>query len=200
MGDQEKVGLATMGAFFRRYVGGEIAFDPYMTGELSADGAHPQIPAVGLPDQSTSGARIACVERLHDELLRRRRPSARDVMRPETDNPLTVERARDGDHRQRLRQPVPRRRRRQPAAGRPRRAASTGATRSRRTSRPRQLGVPGLPTATKGCPLPAASALGGQNGTRESAPVNHSYGLQLALAWDQPAVDRAPASRPRRAT
>ena len=45
----------------------------------------------------------------------------------------------------------------------------------------------GLPTATKGCPLPAAAALGGQSGIRERRPVNHSYGLQLALAWDQPA-------------
>ena len=35
--------------------------------------------------------------------------------------------------------------------------------------------------------MPAAGALGGQNGIREQAPVNHSYGLQLALAWDQPA-------------
>ncbi len=52
---------------------------------------------------------------------------------------------------------------------------------------PGLIGVPGLPTATKGCPLPAATALGGQNGVREQAPVNHSYGLQLALAWDQPA-------------
>jgi len=31
MGDQEKMGLATMAAFFRRYVGGEGAFEPYLT-------------------------------------------------------------------------------------------------------------------------------------------------------------------------
>ena len=31
----------------------------------------------------------------------------------------------------------------------------------------------------------AASALGGQNGTRENSPINHSYGRQLTLAWDQ---------------
>ena len=60
---------------------------------------------------------------------------------------------------------------------------------------PAQLGETGLPTATKGCPLPAATALGGQNGTRENAPVNHSYGLQLALAWDNPvAATGAPAT------
>ena len=34
---------------------------------------------------------------------------------------------------------------------------------------------------------PPPRALGGQSATRENAPVNHSYGLQLALAWDQPA-------------
>jgi hypothetical protein len=50
---------------------------------------------------------------------------------------------------------------------------------------PSQLGVTGLPTAVKGCPLPAAAALGGQNGIRENGPVNQSYGLQLALAWDR---------------
>ncbi|MXG89978.1 Ig-like domain-containing protein [Nocardioides flavescens] len=39
MGDQEKLGLATMAAFFRRYVGGEGAFEPYMTGELGGQNA-----------------------------------------------------------------------------------------------------------------------------------------------------------------
>ena len=29
----------------------------------------------------------------------------------------------------------------------------------------------------------AAAALGGQSGTRENSPINHSYGRQLALAW-----------------
>jgi dienelactone hydrolase len=38
MGDQEKVGLAVMSSFFRRYVGGEGGFDPYMTGERNAAG------------------------------------------------------------------------------------------------------------------------------------------------------------------
>ena len=54
---------------------------------------------------------------------------------------------------------------------------------------PSPLGItPTLPTAVKGCPLPVATALGGQsNGARENAPVNRSYGLQLALAWNGPA-------------
>ena len=49
MGDQEKIGLATMNAFFRRYVGGEGALDPYMTGELSVEADHLQIPASACP-------------------------------------------------------------------------------------------------------------------------------------------------------
>ena len=56
MGDQEKAGLAMMSAFFRRYVGGDNAFDPYMTGELSADGVTPQLPASACP---TSAVRHA---------------------------------------------------------------------------------------------------------------------------------------------
>ena len=48
--------LATMGAFFRRYVGGDVAFEPYMTGEVSADGTTPQLPASACPT-SVSGTR-----------------------------------------------------------------------------------------------------------------------------------------------
>src|SRR5690606_30983164 len=31
----------------------------------------------------------------------------------------------------------------------------------------------------------AKGALGGQSGTRENSPINHSYGRQLALAWEE---------------
>ena len=88
MGDQEKAGLALMGSFFRRYVGGDVAFDPYMTGELGEDGVSPQIPVSACPT-STSGTRIPCVER--NLVTYFAEPVARrDVLRPETDNPLTV--------------------------------------------------------------------------------------------------------------
>ncbi len=88
MGDQEKAGLALMGSFFRRYVGGDVAFDPYMTGELGEDGVSPQIPVSACPT-STSGTRIPCVER--NMVTYFAEPVARrDVLRPETDNPLTV--------------------------------------------------------------------------------------------------------------
>ena len=80
MGDQEKVGLATMSAFFRRYVGGDVAFDPYMTGEVSADGTTPQLPASACPT-SVSGTRIPCFDRLMTSYF----PAPaerRDVLRP----------------------------------------------------------------------------------------------------------------------
>ncbi len=59
MGDQEKIGLATMAAFFRRYVGGEGAFEPYMTGELSDHRVAPADPRVRLPDQRVRHPRSA---------------------------------------------------------------------------------------------------------------------------------------------
>ena len=82
MGDQEKIGLATMSAFFRRYVGGEGAFDPYMTGELSADGDDTAAARVGLPDQRLRHPHPVLRAR-DDQLLRRagrapRRDPARD--------------------------------------------------------------------------------------------------------------------------
>lgn len=184
MGDQPKAGLATMGAFFRRYVGGEVAFDPWMTGEVSADGTTPQLPASACPT-SASGARIPCFDRLMTSYFPA--PAERlDVLRPETDNPLTVSALGTAITGSGFSNPY---------------LVGGGITPLPPTTAggfdwcnpepthfaPSQLGVPGLPTATKGCPLPAAGALGGQNGVREQAPINHSYGLQLALAWDQPA-------------
>src|SRR4029078_2416209 len=83
MGDQTKVGLAVMSSFFRRYVGGDVAFDPYMTGELSADGVTPQLPAGACPTSAT-GVRIPCFDRLQTTYFAE--PAARrDVLRPETD-------------------------------------------------------------------------------------------------------------------
>ena len=196
MGDQEKAGLAMMGAFFRRYVGGDVAFDPYMTGEVSADGDHAAAARPRPARRRASGTRIPCFDRLMTSYF----PAPaerRDVLRPETDNPLDGQRARHRDHRVGLLEPVPGRRRHQPAPADDRRAASTGATRSRRTSRPRLVGVPGPADGDEG--LPAA---GGDRARRperrpREAPVNHSYGLQLALAWDQPASIARGSRRPR---
>ncbi|MDA0184285.1 alpha/beta hydrolase [Solirubrobacter phytolaccae] len=193
MGDQEKAGLALMSSFFRRYVGGDAAFDPYMTGELGEDGVSPQIPVTACPT-STAGTRIPCVERNLVSYFAE--PAARrDVLRPETDNPLTVSALGTAITGSGFANPY---------------IASGGVSPLPATTAggfdwcnpepiyftPSSLGFSGLPTATKGCPLPAASALGGQSGTRENAPVNHSYGMQLALAWEQKASisTRVPAA------
>ena len=195
MGDQEKIGLATMNSFFRRYVGGEAAFDPYMTGERTAtdpgslpvsEDACPSQVITGPSGNGTNGPRMACKERMLDELLRPRGGAAR--------------RDRAGC--------------RQPARARARWARPSAAAGSRtRTCRPvacsrppattasgfdwcnpepdhfqlGQVGLNGYPTAEKACPLPAIGTLGGQDGVRERGPVNQSYGLQLALAWDKAA-------------
>ena len=114
MGDQEKAGLATMGAFFRRYVGGDVAFDPYMTGEVSADGTTPQLPASACP---TSRVRRAdpVLRPVDDELLPRSGRAPRRVA-PRDGQSAHGQRARHRDHRLGLLEPVPRRRRHQPAA------------------------------------------------------------------------------------
>jgi hypothetical protein len=184
MGDQPKIGLALMGAFFRRYVGGDVAFDPYMTGELSEDSGAPQLPPSACPT-SVSGARMPCEERVLTSYFAE--PAARrDVLRPETDNPLAVSALGTAITGGGFSNPY------LPGGGiQPVPPTTPGGfdwcNPEPLHFTPSQVGVSGLPTAIKGCPLPAANALGGQSGTREGAPVNHSYGLQLALAWDQPA-------------
>jgi len=57
---------------------------------------------------------------------------------------------------------------------------------------PTQVGFPNgtRPKAVRQCPMPADAGLGGQAGTRENSPVNNSYGLQLALAWDDPVANK----------
>ena len=88
MGDQEKMGLATVAAFFRRYVGGEGAFEPYLTGELAAEG-EPSIPQSACPT-SIAGKRIPCIDRVADSYTAP--PHERmDVLRPDTEHPTTLD-------------------------------------------------------------------------------------------------------------
>lgn len=182
MGDQEKIGLATMAAFFRRYVGGEGAFEPYMTGELSDTASHLQIPETACPT-SESGTRIGCEEYVSTSYF----PAADqrvDVIRPEIENPLGLNALGGSLSGSGFANPY---------------VAGGGVTPTPKTTAggydwcnpepdefaPAQLGKGSLPTAAKACPLPGITALGGQNnGMRENAPVNHSYGRQLALAWE----------------
>jgi hypothetical protein len=184
MGDQEKAGLAMMAEFFRRYVGGETPFDPYMTGELQHDGTTPQLPQSACPT-SVSGLQMSCFDRLSTSYFAA--PGEReDVLDPDPDNPLTVSAMGTSLTGSGFADPY---------------ANSPGTVAQPHTASgydwcnpetnqftPSQLGItPTLPTATKPCPLPGANALGGQsNGARENAPVNGSYQPQLTLAWDHP--------------
>lgn len=198
MGDQELIGLATMSSFFRRYVGGETSFDPYVTGELSAEGDGKQIPVTACPT-SPNGTRIACADRVLTSYFPGEGERL-DVIAPDPDQPLQTSElgttltasgfanpyTADGGV-----QPVP--------------ATTTSGLDWCNPEpdhfAPTNIGLGTLPAAKKGCPLPGATLLGGQNSggvfraARENAPVNRSYGLQIATAWDNPvAATGRPAS------
>lgn len=188
MGDQEKAGLAMMGSFFRRYVGSELAFDPIETGELSSDGVSSQLPASACPSLDANGTRISCANRLQQTYFAP--PAERlDVIRPEPDNPLTVSAVGTALTGSGFVNPYTN----QGAIGggiTPAPATTPGGydycNPEPTQFQPSTVGETGNPVAVKGCPLPLATVPGGQNSNRENAPVNHSYGNQLALAWDNP--------------
>jgi hypothetical protein len=197
MGDQEKLGLATMSAFFRRYVGGEGAMEPYLTGELAAEGK-PSVPQSACPT-SIAGTRIPCIERVADSYTAP--PDERkDVLRPDTEDPTTMTAfgtkiGASGFVNAYLK-----------GGGVNPRPATTGNGISwcdpdPKQQEPKQLKEPELPTSAKPCPQPALTALGGQGPQggvakapepRELAPVNGSYGRQLSLAWEGPASMTTP--------
>jgi hypothetical protein len=157
-----------------------------MTGELSTLPDHQQLPDSACPTSTPSGTRMPCDQRVSTSYFAA--PQEReDLIRPETDNPLTVSAlgtslTGDGFVNPYL----------DNGGITPKPATTAGGydwcNPEPTQFAPSQLGIAGLPTATKGCPLPAAAALGGQNGTRENSPINESYGLQLALAWDRGAT------------
>lgn len=184
MGDQEKLGLATMAAFLRRYVGGEGAFEPYLTGELAAEGK-PSVPTSACPS-SEAGRRIPCIDRVADSYTAP--PDERlDVIRPDTEHPTTVSALGTRISASGFANPYP-------AKGgvAPRPATTPNGIDwcdpDPKQQEPGQLKEGENPTAAKPCPNPGLEALGGQGaGTRERAPVNGSYGRQLSLAWEEPA-------------
>ncbi|MEV6350252.1 Ig-like domain-containing protein [Actinoplanes sp. NPDC051851] len=193
MGDQEKLGLATMAAFLRRYVGGEGAFEAYMTGELSNTASGLQVPASACPT-SESGTRIDCDERVNTTYFAGARERV-DVIRPDTANPLTENSLGGALTGNGFADPYAQ------ASGVTPKPAATGqgydwCDPEPQDFSPSQLGKTGLPTAAKQCPLPAASALGGQSGMRENSPVNESYGRQLSLAWENTATAKLTAQIP----
>jgi hypothetical protein len=179
MGDQQRIGLATMNSFFRRYVGGETAFDPYMTGELAAIDGGATFARNACPT-SVVGMRIACDTRVLTNYYAGA-GERQDVVGPEPDDPLTKT------------------------------AVGTGLTASGFSNPYRSVdGILPVPDTTasgldwcnpetphytasaigfgtellgwKACPQPGTGALGASTST----PVNASYGLQLAAAWDDP--------------
>lgn len=197
MGAQEKMGLATMSAFFRRYVGGEGAFEPYMTGQLSDTASHLQIPASACPDITAGDRAIPCSERVGTTYFP---PSTEriDVIRPEVENPLTLNALGGPLTGTGFADPY-----RDSGGATSSLVLSSGTTAPAATAQgydwcnpepddftPANLGKSTQPTGAKACPLPAKAEIGGQNGTRENSPINHSYGRQLAVAWeaDKPAT------------
>ncbi|MFW2512174.1 S-layer homology domain-containing protein [Demequina sp. SO4-13] len=182
MGAQEKLGLATMSAFFRRYVGGEGAFEPYMTGELSDTESHLQIPASACPDITEGDTAIACEDRVQTSYFA---PSGErvDIIRPEVENPLALNAQGGALSGTGFANPYP-----DNGGVDPRPTPETGydwCNPEPDQFAPGVLGISGNPDAEKACPLPNPDAVGGQNGMRENSPVNLSYGRQLALAWEE---------------
>jgi hypothetical protein len=208
MGDQEKVGLSLMSSFFRRYVGGEGGFDRFMTGERNADG-ETELPATACPSQlqtftntasppattGTFGPRIACAERILTSYFAA--PDEReDVLRPEPDTPLSTSAVGTAIQASGFSNPY------LEDGGVLPRPATTESGLDWCNPEPDHfeestIGKPDYPRAAKACPLPNTSALGGQSGMREQSPLNQSYGLQLAAAWDGPATlaTRIPAAK-----
>ncbi|WP_033208638.1 Ig-like domain-containing protein [Patulibacter americanus] len=208
MGDQEKVGLALMSSFFRRYVGGEGGFDRYMTGERNADG-ETELPATACPSQTQSftstatppvttgtfGPRIGCAERTMTSYFAAA-DERMDVLRPETDTPLSTSAVGTAIEASGFSNPY------LEDGGVLPRPATTPSGLDWCNPEPDHfeestIGKPDFPKAAKACPLPNISGLGGQIGMREQSPLNQSYGLQLAAAWDGPAklATRIPAAK-----
>ena len=196
MGDQEKLGLATMAAFFRRYVGGEGAFEPYLTGELAAEG-DPSVPQSACPT-SEAGRRIPCIDRVADSYTAP--PDERlDVLRPDTEHPTTLDALGTKIEASGFSNAYQSREWRDAAAGADRQRDQLVRPRSQADANPACLKEGEYPVAAKSCPNPAPNALGGQGtnetpgaestaAPREHAPVNGSYGRQLSLAWQGPAT------------
>jgi hypothetical protein len=204
MGDQEKVGLAVMSSFFRRYVGGEGAFDAYMTGERNAAGL-PELPESACPTQvvqgvrnptfGTNGPRVDCAERTMTSYFAAS-GERQDVLRPEPDTPLTTSAVGTAIQASGFSNPY------LVDGGVLPRPATTESGLDWCNPEPDHfeestIGKPDYPKAAKACPLPNISGLGGQIGMREQSPLNQSYGLQLAAAWDGPATlaTRIPAAK-----
>jgi dienelactone hydrolase len=175
--DQRKTTEAIVDGFLRRYVGGETALDPMMTGET-------RLPQSACP---TDGPGVSCDQLLETNYFAPP-TQRRDVVRPDGDNPLTVDAVGGGLTGSGFSNPFKNADGTAPANGYTP-AADTAGGYDWCNPEPTQFqNTPPRPTAVKPCPLPDLTGPGGQTNERESAPVNRSYGNQLALAWDHPAT------------
>jgi dienelactone hydrolase len=185
--DQQKLSLALTAAFMRRYVGGETAFDPLMTGEA------------GLPASACPTARgVDCSQELKTTYFAGA-DQRRDVIVPDPNTPLTADALGGKLTATGFQNPY----QSQYCVGSS--CETAGVTPVPPTTaqgidwcdpEPVEFRVTsGFPTATKPCPLPPAGtagqydpvAFGGQANERENDPVNRSFGPQLAVAWNGPA-------------
>jgi len=176
--DQQKAGLAIEAAFMRRFAGGETAFDPYMTGSEP-------FPASACASPGATG--VSCSEEFSTNYFDA--PAGRlDVIEPGGDQPLTVDAAGGALTGSGFSNPFKNPDGTAPANGYTPAADTSGGY---DWCNPEPLQFVGTaqnpPKAAKPCPLPALDGPGGQANERENAPVNRSYGNQLALAWDRPA-------------
>jgi hypothetical protein len=186
--DQQTLTIAVTSAFMQRYVQGDLAFDPLMTGE------------VGLPPDATGQTRgVAPAEELKTTYWAPAN-QREDVIEPAPgdltsdllggslsgagfQNPYQAQYCVGGTCEAGGVQPVP---------------ATTPEGYDWCDPEPvefKAIAGQSFPTAAKSCPLPPPGvanvydpvAFGGQANERESDPVNRSFGPQLSLAWDGPA-------------
>ena len=183
--DQQKLTISLTSAFMQRYVQGDMAFDPLMTG------------AVGLPADATGQTRgVAPNEELKtsywapaNQRLNVLQPSPGDLSSDLLggslsgagfQNPYQAQYCVSGTCEAGGVQPLP---------------ATTAQGYDWCDPEPvefRAISGQLFPTAAKSCPLPPPGvagvydpvAFGGQANERENDPVNRSFGPQLSLAWD----------------
>lgn len=185
--DQQKLTTALTAAFMRRYVGGEKAFEPLMTGEAS-------LPTPACPSVRS----VPCGEEVKTTYFAPAE-ERRDVLIPEINATALTEDALGGTlSGTGFKNPYQSEycvKGTCEAAGTSLPATTTQgydwcnpepiAFKASNTGTP-------LPVAAKPCPLPPAGtagvydpvAFGGQANERENDPVNRSFGPQLSLAWE----------------
>jgi hypothetical protein len=186
--DQQKLTIALSSAFMQRYVQGDLAFDPLMTGAatLPAD-ATGQTRGVA-PDEELKTTYWGPANQREDVIEPTPGDLTSDLLGGSLSgtgfqNPYQAQYCVNGSCEAGGVQPVP---------------AATAQGYDWCDPEPiefKAIAGQQFPTAAKSCPLPPPGvsgvydpvAFGGQANERESDPTNRSFGPQLALAWNGPA-------------